>query len=109
MIFHVIVFLVIYIVVHRYITAQFNQSRVEYKYIIKLSHSSHAMSPSLYDKAHEMLIVIAYAQMPPLNNHAAVYRDAIRLYFGPSIHLLPYFVYVSCEVSGDPAHLRGIA
>ena len=89
---------------HRYITAQFNQSRVEYKYIIKHSHSSHAMSPSLYDKAPEMLIGIAYAQKPHFNTNADVSRGAIGLNFGPSIHLLPYFVYVSSEGSGEPAH-----
>ena len=53
--------------------------------------------------AHEMLL-IAYAQEPPLNNPAAVYRDVIGLYFGPNIHLLPYFMYVTSEGSGEPAH-----
>ena len=62
------------------------------------------MSPSLYDKAHEMLIVIAYAQEPHLNTHDVVSMEAIGLNFCPSIHLLPYFVYVSSEGSGEPAH-----
>ena len=89
-------------------TAQFNQSRVESKYIIKHSHSSHAMSPSLYDKAPEMLIVIAYAQEPHLNTHAVVSMEAKGLNFCPSIHLLPYFVYANSEGSGaeSPRSLR---
>ena len=47
----------------------------------------------------ELWVLIAYVQKPHLNSQVlSVERD---LKFGLSPHLHPYFMYVSCEGSGE--------
>ena len=46
---------------------------------------------------------MAYAQKPTLNDHAGISRRARGLNFGQSLHLHPYFAYVSSEASGKCA------
>ena len=55
---------------------------------------------------HEMLELIAYAQMPIMNAHADEYSKVRGLRFGLSLHKHPYFVFVSSEGSGQSAHMR---
>ena len=47
--------------------------------------------------ACECLVLVAYAQTPPLNAHADVSRGARGLNFGLSLHLNIYFVLASSE------------
>ena len=51
-------------------------------------------------------MIIAYAQKPPVNVHAA-YLVGIYVDLGVSLHL--YFVYANCEGYGENAHLRRLA
>ena len=51
-------------------------------------------------------MLIAYAQKPPVNVHAA-YRVGIEVDLGVSLH--SYFVYANCEGYGENAHLRRLA
>ena len=50
------------------------------------------------------LVLIAYAQEPPLNAHAEVSSSARCLNFGLGLHLYPYFMYASSEGSGESVH-----
>ena len=62
-----------------------------------------------YDKflpAHGILVLIAYAQKPPLSAHAVIFSGAIGLHFGPSLQLHPDFVYANSEGSGEAARMR---
>ena len=54
-------------------------------------------------RLHEISVLIAYAQMPLINTHSSVSSYARGLNFGPSLHLHPYFVYVSREDFGNSA------
>ena len=54
-----------------------------------------------------IMIFIAFGQMHLINENAdSEVRD---LYFGLSLHLHPYFVYASSQVSGKSAHMRRLA
>ena len=53
--------------------------------------------PTLSRSACECLVLVAYAQTPPLNAQADVSRGARGLNFGLSFHLNSYFVYASSE------------
>ena len=44
---------------------------------------------------NEILVRITYAQTPQINAHAGLFSEASSLNFGLSLHLHPYFVYVS--------------
>ena len=57
------------------------------------------------------LVLITYALLPSVNVHAAVFSWAQGLHFCPSfyMYLKLYFLYVSCEGSSLPTHLRSIA
>ena len=44
---------------------------------------------STYGPAHNILVFVAYAQMPLLNPHPGILSKARGLDFGPSIHLHP--------------------
>ena len=49
--------------------------------------------------------VIVYAQMSLINAYADVSSRDTGLTFGLSLHLCPFFVYVSSEGSGKSAHI----
>ena len=53
----------------------------------------------------EVLVLIAYAQMPLINAHAEVSSKARDIHFVLSLHLQPYFVYAISEGSGESAHM----
>ena len=54
--------------------------------------------------AHNILVLIAHAQMPPLTAHADVSHGA------PSLHLHPAnCLYASSESSDEAVHLRTLA
>ena len=55
---------------------------------------------------HEMLVLMAYVQKPPLKTHADVSRRARCLISGLSLPLLPYFVYARSDGSGETAPKR---
>ena len=61
-------------------------------------------------RAHDILVLVTYAQMPLLNVHADVYSGATGLIFGLSFHLYTYFVCVSSEGSdeSEPSLLDGV-
>ena len=59
--------------------------------------------------AHEISVLIAYAQTPPINARADVSSETRGLNFGLSLHLQPCFVYASREGSGESAHMRRLA
>ena len=52
-----------------------------------------------YGPAHKILVLIAYAQKPPLNIHNLVSSRVRGQIFGLSLQLLPYFVYAEREGS----------
>ena len=56
-----------------------------------------------------IIVLIAYAQNPPLNVHADVSGEAIGLNFGRCLHLHQNFVYASNEGSDESPHLRRLA
>ena len=51
------------------------------------------------------MVLIAYAQKPPIKVHADVLRETRGLNFGRSLHLHPYNVYTITEGSGESAHI----
>ena len=55
----------------------------------------------MHGPAHEVLLLIAYAQMPLLNAHADNSSEARSLNFGLSLRLQLYFIYASSEGSGE--------
>ena len=56
--------------------------------------------------AHEILALITYAQMPPLNVHAYIASQARSLDFGQNLYQHPYVLYMRCEGSGETVSLR---
>ena len=54
-------------------------------------------------------VFFRYEQKPPLNAYAGVYRRARGLKFALSLHLHPFFVYISSKGSGESMHLGRIA
>ena len=58
------------------------------------------------ESAHEILVPISNAQKTPLKAHGDGSRGARGLIFDPSHFLLPYFVYVRCESSGETLHIH---
>ena len=56
-----------------------------------------------------ILVLITYAQKPPLNTHADVIIGVKFLNSGSSLHLHPYYAYANNEGSGESAHLRSLA
>ena len=60
-------------------------------------------------EAHESLVLIAFAQKPPLNAHADLHTVARGLNFGLTLHLHQNFVYASSEGSGESARLCRLA
>ena len=55
---------------------------------------------NIFWPVHEILVPIWNVQKPP---YADISSGARGLNFGLSLHLHPYFVFVSCEGSGEPA------
>ena len=55
---------------------------------------------------HEILALIAYAQIPLINAHADVSSKAMGLHFGLSLNQHPYLRYASSEFSGGSVHKR---
>ena len=51
--------------------------------------------------ALEILVLIACAQKPTFDPHADLSSRVRGLNFGLSLHLYPYFMYVSSKVSGE--------
>ena len=47
---------------------------------------------NIFGPAHEILVLLANAQKLPLNAHADLSGETRDLWFGLSLHLLPYFV-----------------
>ena len=54
-------------------------------------------------------VLIAYAQMSPINADASTYNKARDLNFGQSLHIHPYLMHARREVSGETAHMRRLA
>ena len=54
---------------------------------------------------NKILVLIAYAQKPPINAHTDVSSSARGLNLGQSHYLHLYFVYMSRECSGESVHL----
>ena len=52
---------------------------------------------------------IIHALKPPVNAYADIFSGARGLKFGLSLHLHPYFVYVSSKGSGGSSYLQGLA
>ena len=67
--------------------------------------------PGKFDiKRHSPIVFSIYcSQVPSLNAAAKVSSQALDIKFGLSLHLHPFFVYVSSEGSGESAHLRRLA
>ena len=63
----------------------------------------------IYGPAYEMLILIPYPTLLPLNAHADISSGARALKSHPSLHLHPYFVYGSSGGSGKSVNLRRLA
>ena len=59
--------------------------------------------------AHEIWVLIAYAQMSLINVRANLSSGAKGPIFGMSLHLQPYFAYVSSEGSGESVHVHRLA
>ena len=55
---------------------------------------------------HDILVLIAHAQKPRLNDHADISSGARGLNFGLSLHLHPEFVYASSGYSDEHARKR---
>ena len=53
-----------------------------------------------YGSVHEILVLIIYAQKPPINAHACASIEARSQNFDMSRHLSLYIVYACSEVSG---------
>ena len=62
-----------------------------------------------YVPAHEILVLIAYAQMYLINAHSDVSSKVRGLSFVLSHHLHRYFVYASSEGSGESVHMHRLA
>ena len=62
-----------------------------------------------YVPAHEILVIIAYAQMYLINAHSGISIKARGLSFVLSHHLHPYFVYASSGGSGESVHMHRLA
>ena len=63
----------------------------------------------LYCAITRIPLLTACAQVPLINAHPDVFKEARGLYFGLSLHLHPYFMYASSEGSGESAHMRRLA
>ena len=62
-----------------------------------------------YWLAHEILELIAYAQMSLQNARVEISSEASGLLFDPGLHLPSYFVYAINKGSGETAHMRRLA
>ena len=51
------------------------------------------------------LVFIIFAQMSLINTHVDIYSRASSLYFGLSLYLNLYFVYVRSKDSGETGHM----
>ena len=58
---------------------------------------------------HDILLLIACAQMLQINAYVGVFSKAKGLNFGQGLHQHPYFVYMSSEGAGESTHLRRLA
>ena len=58
--------------------------------------------------AHERLVLIVYAQQPPLRVYTDVSGRPRDLKFGWSLHLRLYFVYVRIGCSDETARMRSL-
>ena len=67
--------------------------------------SQNASGNYAYGPVLEISFLIAYAQMPIINDHVDVSSEARCLTFGLSLHLHPHFLYASSEGSGESARL----
>ena len=63
----------------------------------KVSYLVNAQSNMPFETACEILILITFEKNPPLKAHAGISG----LNIGLSLHLHPYFIYVSNEGSGE--------
>ena len=59
--------------------------------------------------SHEAVILIAYAQTPPLIAHPGVSSRTRYLIIGLRLRRLPFFVYAGSEDSGETARIRSLA
>ena len=59
---------------------------------------------SLKNLKHKVLVLIAYAQMLPTNDHVDLFNEARGINFCLSIYLHPYFVYMSRKGFGKYVH-----
>ena len=65
------------------------------------------LSVSTYGPDHDILVLIAYSQMPLINTTMLTYLAKLGLLnFGRSLHLHAYFGYASNEDSGESAHMQ---
>ena len=78
---------------------------------LPLTKSSYSKKDKLYknEPAHEILVLIAYAQMSLINAHTDVSGEARGQKFGLSLQLPPCFVYAISEDSRESAHMRRLA
>ena len=68
------------------------------------------MSRLNYERAHKILVLIAYAQKPPINTKSGESRGAIMVSKWPaSSYTSVYFLFASCEGSGESVHLHWLA
>ena len=58
-----------------------------------------------YGSVHNIFVLITYTQTPLIKAHAAITRGGNDLNFYLSLHFNPYFVYASCNGSGESAHM----
>ena len=56
--------------------------------------------------AHELLLLNAYAQKPPLNINADIFSRARGLNLGLSLHKYTYFVNAKSKGSGETAQMK---
>ena len=75
--------------------------------IIAYTGNGHAILT--HGPVHEILVLIAYAQMSLINTHSDVFSKTRCLNFGLKRHLHPYFVYTGSKGSGESAHIHKCA
>ena len=62
-----------------------------------------------FEPTHEIMALIALGKLLSSNTHAQQSSGATRLIFGQTLHLLPYFMCVNSEGSGETAQMRSLA
>ena len=75
-------------------------------YIVPYTYAWEMIS---FEPLHEILLPIAYVQMPLINAHAVVSSKFKSLNSDLSFYLHRFFVHASSECSGESAHMRRLA